>query len=256
MKDKLDIFSITYKNYEQIVKNDIYKVINVSDEKIDTTLEVLSDKNGVNINSLNSFFSELTGTYWVWKNYQLKDYVGICQYRRYFAFLDNIPNMDEIFEKYDVILPTPYKYTHNMAIDYHLCHNLKDLLNVIEIIRVKYPDYYDSAIKFCQSKSFYPCNMFIMKKSDFIEYCEFVFGVMEEYLKEIKCSTMDDIIRYVKNHWGEYCKTFSPNNEVWYQSRIGGFLAERLLNIFIIKKFSNVKEEKWIMTHKKYNFFS
>ena len=256
MENKVDIFAVTYKDFEETVTNPIYKIINVGDEEIHTSLNVLSDKVGDNINSLNPFFSELTGTYWVWKNWDLKDYVGICQYRRYFQFLDNIPNLDDVFKEYDIILPKPYLYKQNMATDYSLCHNVTDLMSIVNIIHNYFPQYKDAALQFCQCNRFYPCNMFIMKREDFKEYCELIFGVMSIYLKEKNLVTIDDIKKYVADNWKYYEKSFSPNNELWYQLRIGGFLAERLLNIFVIHKFSKIKEEEWIMTHKKYNKFS
>lgn len=50
--------------------------------------DVLFETDGENIVEKNPFFCELTGLYWLLKNRwkEMEDYVGFCQYRRYFAF--------------------------------------------------------------------------------------------------------------------------------------------------------------------------
>ena len=47
------------------------------------------DNTGDNISSKRLSFCELTVQYWAWKNYNA-DYYGLCHYRRYFSFSDNI----------------------------------------------------------------------------------------------------------------------------------------------------------------------
>ena len=45
----------------------------------------LGDDTGDNISELNPQFVELTGMYWIWKNYNgPEDCIGINHYRRYF----------------------------------------------------------------------------------------------------------------------------------------------------------------------------
>ena len=46
---------------------------------------------------------------------------------------------------------------------------------MIEIIKDKRPEYYEAAIEASNSDVFYQCNMFIMKKQDFINFSEFTF---------------------------------------------------------------------------------
>ena len=61
--------------------------------------------------------------------------------------------------------------------DYHIIHFLDEC---IDIIKEKYPEYYDDAKKMFTKKSISFCNIFIAKKEDFIKWGEFVFGVLLE----------------------------------------------------------------------------
>ena len=260
MNENLDIFILTYKDFKQQVSDNVYKVVSCVDDKINTTLPVLYDteksnnENGIEdtITDWNSFYSELTMTYWLWKNHQLKDYVGICQYRRYFQFMDDIPNMDEIFKEHDAILPTPYQFQGNVKAHYFTYHNILDLDIMLEVIDELYPQYKEEADIVMKGNTFYPCNMLIMKKQDFKKYCEFVFNVIDGYLDKLNVEYLEDIEKRVKNDWSNYHKPFYPNNTVWYQMRIGGFLAERLLNIFAKYHFKNVMHVPIVITEEKY----
>jgi len=51
-------------------------------------LSLTGDNTGDNISYLNRYLNELTGHYWVWKNFDLAsvEFVGFCHYRRYFLF--------------------------------------------------------------------------------------------------------------------------------------------------------------------------
>ena len=56
----------------------------------------------------------------------------------------------------------------------------------------------------------------------------------------------------LKNELKTIKKNIYPNSEIDYQYRIGGYLAERLTNVFIIKKFRKIKAYKVELTEKKY----
>lgn len=252
MNDNLDIFILSYKPFISKVNSNTYKILNCSSDKIESDLSVYYHNDGDNIASLNGFYSELTGIYWLWKNYDIKDYIGVCHYRRYWEFYDEIPNIDELLKEHDIILPKPHKFASSIQKQYSSCHNIDDLNLVGEIINDLYPEYSSAYNNCLKAKYFFACNLFIMKKDDFNRYCEFVFGVLNEFLIRKGFTSMKDIFSYVEDNKSLYLKKSYPCNEVWYQSRIGGFLAERLLNIFVMKNFERVKSIGIVITENKY----
>lgn len=260
MNEKLDIFILTHKNFKLHVSNEVYKVLSSNDDVIETSLPTMYDTIKENekksitdsITDMNDFYSELTMTYWLWKNYDIKDYIGICHYRRYYNFFDDVPNIEEEFKSCDIILPQPLHFHSSLKVQYFGCHNVVDLDLVMDIIKEQYPSYFHDATEVINGHKFYMCNMFIMKRKDFKEYCEFIFGVLNEYLKRVGCKTMYDIKKKVTFEASHYLKPFHPNNEIWYQMRIGGFLGERLLNIFVKNHFKNIKTFPIVVTEKKY----
>ena len=106
-------------------------------------------------------------------------YVGINHYRRYFYFLDNIPDMDEIFKDYDIILNTKYIFkVPNLVSNYCITHMCKHFFEIMEIIRQLRPEYTEETKVLPYLKYIFPGNIFIMKKNDFIKYCDFVFQIL------------------------------------------------------------------------------
>lgn len=235
-KNSLDIFICTHKDFKQIYNNEIYKVIDY--RNINEKYHGLDDK----------FWSELSSFFYVSDNMELKDYVGFCHYRRYFGFGDDIPQIDEVFKDCDVIMCKPLKFKHSIFRQYSICHNIEDLDIIGNIVKRKAPEYYKAFESFVDGNILFPCNMFIMKKADFIEYINFIKKIMYEYLDIVGT----DIKKRIEDNKEKYLKDFSPNNTVEYQYRIGGYLSERLTNVFIFKKFERVKAYKMIITEQKY----
>lgn len=221
--NNLDIFICTHKEFKPVVHNSCYKIINANSINNDMT------DNGIK----GSFYSEILSYLYVNKNYTLKDYIGFCSYRKYFSFMDNIPNMTYIFKDFEVITTTPLVLNCSVKKHYDKCHNADDLKIVEEIIREKYQEYYDTFQLFVNSNKISPCNMFIMKKEDFVRYCNFIEGVLNEYLTVIGW----DIEKRIRNNKAIYLR----NNTFEYQYRIGGYLAERLTNVFILNNFKKIK---------------
>lgn len=226
--NNLDIFICSHKDFEPVVTNPVYKV--VDSRNIDKSKYPLED----------DFFSEFLAYFYVADNYELKDYVGFCHYRRYFSFMDDIPDIDELFKTYDAAVIVPFKFNGTTREQYEHHHNIEDLEIVENIINEKYPEYSSAMNSFLNGNVMLPNNIFIMKKNDFLEYVEFIRGVLNEYLKIVGV----DIRKRLKKNKKNYIKKIDNlpmNSTLDYQYRIGGFIGERLTNIFIFKKFNRVK---------------
>ena len=221
--DNTDIFICMHHKYDIPVKNDVYKLISCGGNDIEGAI---LDNTGDNISHLNGCYCELTGIYWVWKNWELKDYVGFCHYRRYFEFMDNLPSLNDIDA--DIIITEPLDLHVSNFNYYDVNHNAKDFSLVIDIAENKFGVYSD---EFVAGQYMSARNMFIMNKELFNEYCEFLFGVLDEYCKIKGIKSMVDVYCQVLND-----KDYGDPTKYKYQSRITGFLAERLMNIWIMWK--------------------
>lgn len=205
---------------------------------------MLSDADGENISELNPMYCELTAQYWAWKNV-VADYYGFCHYRRYFNLSDTsyIENaygeiMDSFINKstqtkyglidscireaikgYDLVItevkdirkfPGSAKTPLDQYRDAPLLHD-KDLDIVFDIVKDMHPDFAKDVDTFANGNNSCFCNMYIMKKSIFFNYCEWMFPILERFCE------MVDMSLYSKE-----------------ALRTPGHLSERLFNIFLL----------------------
>jgi len=200
-------------------------------------LGVQRDDDGAdNISSKNSNYCELTGIYWAWKHLKA-DYIGSLHYRRLLDFgegkrgaaaqvtygdlYEALPNINidstdiaVMLREYDVLVPrpTPMKrdgVSASVYDQYGWYHNIRDLEYVADVIRDEYPHIAPALGTFDQMDG-YCFNMFVMRTDVFNEYCEFLFNILAKFEREIDISYYDS-----------------------YQSRVMGYLGERLTNIFL-----------------------
>ena len=225
-KDNLKIYICSHKDFDIGVKNEVYEPIVSKNINNDTWINGLK----------GSFYSEIMSYFYVAENYETPKYIGFCQYRRRWEFEDNVPDMNEVLKESQVLLPHPMQFPISIKDQYAMCHNIDDLNIVTDILDKKYPDYHDSWDAFLNGKIMFPYNMFIMKMDDFLRYIKFMRDVLDEYVNIVGT----DIYKRIEDNKDKYIKDFYPNNTVDYQYRIGGYLAERLTNVFILKNFTKV----------------
>lgn len=209
---KVSIFTATHKKFDP-PQDKTYIPIHVGRE-LGEDLGYLGDNTGDNISVLNPYYSELTGLYWIWKNYSDADVVGLCHYRRYFLN-DNDELMTDkefinILGKNEIIASLAVASTDSYYSIYKSCHNINDLDAVGNAIKKIYPEYYNSFLEAVNGNCYYVGNLFVTTKGKFDSYCEWLFNIFGEAKKEIDVSGYDD-----------------------YHKRVYGFLSEQLLMVWI-----------------------
>ena len=237
----LDIFIYTHKPFECKLTNESYKILTCSkDEFPNVKVPVIRDYTGDNISDKNLMYNEYTGIYWLWKNYKLNDYVGINHYRRYYAFMDNVPDVSKYFEFFDIILNKPLELLHPITkkmVDnrtyYSFWHNVEDFDLLEQMVREKYPEYVGGFEKMKASKEIHNSSIFIMGKDLFNEYCSFIFDALDTYNEYHGHHTVDEYRQHVLDNKAKYIKPGLDYYTVDIQTRIVGYIAERLLNTFL-----------------------
>lgn len=195
----------------------------MSEEDYKWMLEnMIGDDTGDNISHLNRTLNELTSMYWAWKNYDKlgnPGYIGFMHYRRHLIvnkmlmyranatinydyidnsyknnYLINQSNIKSILNNYDIIMSENITHTKNVYeqfkdliyIPYTLNPNI--FYKTIDYIKYKYIDYDKALQKYLNSKEHYWYNCFIVKKDIFFEYCNFLFDILFNILKNIDLS--------------------------------------------------------------------
>lgn len=209
---------------------------------------MLYDNDGDNISDKNKSYCELTAQYWAWKNDDA-DYYGFFHYRRYFSFntehefeedgYGNIlvnrmterdltrfqisdSHIQELIPKYDVITVRARDINENVKLsgaekrktNYTEYGNsdaqhIEDLDKALRITELKYPEFKTAIQKYMHDDKTYECNMFIMNKRLYSEYCSWLFDILSTLENEI------DLEYY--------------NQE---EMRVFGFIAERLFGVY------------------------
>lgn len=209
------IYICTHTDFEEYKKNGDYTIISSNELNNEYSFPVINADN--ELSDMQFGYAEGYMIYDIWKKHSLnQEWIGINHYRRYFDSPDD-----------KTTIPAPI--LTNMHRQYAGCHNIEDLLKVESIIDRYYPDYH---MDYANINVLYPCNMFIMRREDFNAYCEFVFGVLGKFNEDNNLHSDEDVLKYVTSNADKY-----SNRDLKYQSRLQGFLMERIGTIFFLKHF-------------------
>lgn len=202
-------------------------------------LGIPGDNTGDNISAKNLNYCELTAHYWMWKNGPETKYVGLNHYRRYFDFRSelprwvplrivgenkinenelDLPDLDRELKRHDIILPRRIVFPHSLADDYRWAHINEDLEILDEVVKDYYPEYY-SSFRYIMYRTNWLAhyNMFITRREIFEDYSAWLFGVLAKAEEKVKISAYP------------------------FQARVFGYMAERLLNVYVHKHDLKVK---------------
>lgn len=212
------IFVMTHKLFER-PKDALYVPLQVGHALTGTLSEAyLRDDDGEdNISALNPWFSELTGMYWIWKQCRDAEVVGVCHYRRFPVIKENgrerlmaRADCERILGEFDLIttekLTLHSKYYDGFAVD----HNLQDLKATEQVVRERYPAYYDCFERLVHSDKVYFGNICVMPKALYDAYCAWLFDILFTVRERIDVTGYDG-----------------------YRKRVFGFLSEFLQMVWI-----------------------
>lgn len=200
--NKIKIFMCCHKQYEIIPP--LCEPIQCGTALNSAINGICHDDTGDNISIKNREYCELTAHYHAWKNIEA-DYYGFCHYRRFFAvehctkhsytakgalsektqsaFLGNKDYWLKLVAVYEMIVPR----SEDMGISTreHYCnskyHYSEDLDLFVEILTTKSPQLTAAMQKYLSQNRQYFCNMFIMSKNLFFNYCEALFDTLNEF---------------------------------------------------------------------------
>lgn len=225
MENNIKIIVATHKKFD-MPKDDIYIPVQVGSNFNEKIKGYEYDNNGENISEKNPYYCELTGMYWAWKNIEA-DYIGLVHYRRHFTCskektkdiekkMNMIAKREDIIgllNKSDIILPKKRNYYIENLYS-HYAHTLEEeqLEVTRQVIEEKCKDYLDEFDKLHKRTSAHMFNMFVMKKTYFEKYCEWLFDILFEV------ETRIDVNKYDSFH-----------------ARYLGRISEMLLDVWINK---------------------
>lgn len=204
--NKLNIkILVCYHKKDKLFKNDIFVPIHcgraiaqkeskdgrITEEDYKWLLNnMIGDNTGENISELNRDFNEMTAIYWAWKNYDKlgnPDYIGLNHYRRFFMASNR--KIKSLLNKYDFI-SSEYQIFNNSNMyeqwrDAHIeWAETEFLQSAIEKCKSLDKETGEQIEQYIYSGIMGPwCNMFVLSREDFFNYCSFVFTFAFEVAK-------------------------------------------------------------------------
>ena len=205
---------------------------------------MLQDDDGENISTGNPQYNELTAQYWAWKNYAMlgnPDYIGFMHYRRHFCFDESLIGQQSTWLSASCVYKMPSATDDYLNRNFHpqkISNSLKgydclvlkayDVTNLgsssnrhhyatgipeqnvatfdllLETVLKFFPNYEEEVNSLKNGSEQYLCNMFIMKKDLFFQYCQFLFTVLAEMAKQVDSSHFTSQQNRFLGYMGEY----------------------------------------------------
>lgn len=219
--EKIKIFAMTHKAFTP-PPDPMYVPLQVG-RACHKPLGYTGDDTGDHISGLNASYSELTGVYWLWKNYRDADIIGICHYRRYFitegGFLYSSADIRRLLSEYDMIVTKKLELRMPYYDGFASTHDEKDLIETEHVVAEKYPEYAPLFHEMVHKNETYFANMMICSKQLYDAYCTWLFGILFEVQRRIDTTGYDN-----------------------YRKRVYGFLSEFLLTVWIVHNRLHVYE--------------
>ena len=230
------IFICQHADFEPVVHHKAY-------ETFDIRKHGDKDEKGVP----GPFYSELLHMHITSQRKKLPKYIGFVQYRKYFSFLDNLPDIDAVIEKHGMISPAPVDLGQSMRSQWGTWGNVEDLDLTTEIVNEKYPELAKTWNANLAKTSMHPGSLHIMRTEDWREMVAVAWDVANEYLKRIGGDIDKRIMENPeKYHLGQHMYCDQAN-----ERRVGGNICERIVSAWADWKYPNALQFPMLVTNEK-----
>lgn len=242
------IFVCTHTDYEPVVTNEHYESI---DSRTGGDYFAPKGKGkkkaDAGVKVPGPFYSELLHMYRISQRKKLPKYIGLVQYRKYFSFFDDLPDIPAIIDKCGMITPTPVDLKMPMREQWKTWGNIEDLDLATEIVNEKYPELAKTWNANLQKKSMHPGSLHIMAVDDWKEMVAVAWDVANEWLRRIG-GDIDKRIEAMpeKYHIGQHQYMDQPN-----ERRVGGNICERIVSAWADWKHPNAAQFPLVVTREK-----
>ena len=164
------------------------------------------DEGEDHISDLNPYYAELSGLYWLWRNYHDVDNIGLCHYRRYFINQDKkimtMNECEELLENVDVIVAVAEREKDRIK---------RPVYSIVRnVIGYMYPSYLPAFERSCNHTKGTFGNLFVMRRDQLDDYCEWLFSILSETAGSLDFDSFDD-----------------------YNKKILAIISEELLGVYI-----------------------
>ena len=237
MNENTTIYICTHTDFECPVKNPVYKIAD--------TRKLFESANSDGVDEL--FYSELRIYHHLATKVTLPEYVGFCQYRKYYEFLDDVPDLEQIVSEHGCIATDLHPLKRTVYDHYAHCFYFGDLDIMKAILYEVAPWLYPTFEKMLKGNTLYIGNMFIMPRENFLQAMDVVWTCLQHYLAVVG----KDIRQRILQHSSLYLKSKGRGAQVEHQYRFGGSLGERIMSAYIMHHFPNPKTYKIHYTESK-----
>lgn len=144
--------------------------------------ELADDDEGRNISLYNNLYSELTVAYWLWQKAPQTKYLGLCHYRRHFVLPAEVQGaiakgeIDVLLTRPRLTFPSVREYFANLPVT---TMDELDYETMLRLIESEDSELAKFSRDFLEGQIHFPNNMVIAKREIYLDYCRFMFKVLQ-----------------------------------------------------------------------------
>lgn len=190
------------------------------------------------IAKLNQVYGELSGIYYIWKN-DNDNIKGTIQYR-VMPTLSNY-EINNLLKTYKFIAHSDY--VGSLKYQFIMHHDESGKLWELIVDLVKKSGISQSVIDKWENFEFVLSrHIFITTKKYYDEYANWMFNIISQIQDKLNIHSIEDAYRWAR-------ETYPPEKNPDYQTRILGFISERLQTLYVMSKIDlnvDIRKEVYI----------